>query len=807
MRPTWSALALAAGLALACPATAQSHRVFTTDDLLAQEGLGAVRVSPDGRWIALETQARYDAAPVYRFAQYTSRILSRIEVFDARTGERRHVIEASDHAAGYVLGPFSPDGRRMVVYRLTATTWTLGVLTLATGETRWTGVSPEETQFGRSVGWRGPDELLVVSRPDGSLPLLFRVGGQPQDRIGALWAATASGSRVGATYIPSGALRDTRDQPVPLQLRLIDVATGDEEVLAEGAIYDFMLSPDGRRLAVMEEGEDLQPALDQAVRVGDPMRRRALRLMDFQGGEVRLSRSLDYAPYVLAWRPDSGALLAFARTPGAADFEDAGAYVVIGADGRIDTLDRASQTPALERSVWGEPVALAGWRDRQPVLRVRDPQGEARWRSPDGTTDVEARAGDRLVDWDGRLHLRRGDSLLTLDLEPVAAGALTGLGDAGDSGNRSSWTPDTSPHRSLRTEGCLQPPGATEPVCVTAPEPDDRVLAGSVQGGVLVTRQDRSEGASRLRVHLPGSVRTLREVNTDRAALDWGDIMEVPHAGPDGVALKSWLLLPPHLAAGARAPLVVDVYVGRTLAVPPTLLGRGSARLQNNPAVLAAAGYAVLFVSLPEPATGRYTGTELASRVLGIVDAAGMDARIATDRVALIGHSYGAYNVLLAAPHSPRFAAVIASNGFADLSTSLTLPLLFRSAPEEGVPIGTLIGWSETGQGGIGRFPEAAERYVSLSPLYDAAALTAPTLLIESDMDRPRYGALFGALYRLNREAALLSYFGEGHTIASPENVRDLHRRILDWLARYLGPPAGDPRLPTAGPDLEDGRE
>jgi dipeptidyl aminopeptidase/acylaminoacyl peptidase len=161
--------------------------------------------------------------------------------------------------------------------------------------------------------------------------------------------------------------------------------------------------------------------------------------------------------------------------------------------------------------------------------------------------------------------------------------------------------------------------------------------------------------------------------------------------------------------------------------------------------------------------------------------------------------------VLNAAPHSDRVAAVIASNGYADLVSAFELPPFFRSAPDEGVPIGQLSGWAETGQAAIGAFPAEATRYVEMSPLFSAADLRAPALLIESDLERPRMGKLFGVLYRLNREAALLTYYGEGHVLASPANLRDLHAHILDWLARYLGPPAGDAALPVAGPSLQHG--
>lgn len=802
MRRTTLGLALAAGMAVACPVVGQPAERFTADVLLRKEDLGSVRVSPDGRWVAIEVQARYDAAPTYLFAQYTSVSLSRVEVFDTISRTTRHVLGDSEHGAGYVVGPFSPDGRRLVVYRLTHDSWSLGILAMDTGAVEWTSITPEESQFGRTVAWRGSDELIVIARPDHSLPIAFKIGGGAQARTRELWANTASGTRVGATYIPSGALRDSRAQATPLELRRLNLTTGDQTVLAKGAIYDFMLSPDQRRLAVMEEREDLQPEPGRAIRVGDPMRRRALRLIDMNGGEIPLTRSLDYGPYFLSWRPDSGALLAFARPTGAADFGEQGAYVLIGPDGRVDVLPREDEHPMIVRSIWGEPVALGGWREDTPVLRVRDDDGSARWRSTDRSVDIAAQPDDRLIEWNGALTLRRDGRHLDLNGEEIAGGVPTGSGNLRDSGNRASFTPDADAYWALRTEGCLQaqPPRAS--FCVTPPAEGERVLAAGPN--VIVAREDRPDGASVLRLHVGDDIETAAAVNTDRAALEWGEVMEVPHQGPGDEALKSWLVLPPGLPEGVRAPLVVEVYVGRTLPTRPRNAGRGSSLLQNNPAVIAAGGYAVLMVSLPNPPGGRFTGAEIASRVLEIVDRAALLGPIDTDRVALIGHSYGAYNVLSAAPHSPRFAAVIASNGAADHSTTLILPLFYRTAPDEGVPIGTSIGWAETGQAAVGRFPEERDRYIELSPLYDVAALTAPTLLIESDLDRPRYGALFGALYRLNREAAWLNYFGEGHTIASPANVRDLHRRILDWLARYLGPPVGDPSRPMASPSLED---
>lgn len=137
MHRTVLMLGLAAGLAFACPALAQSSGPFTIDALLRQESLGDARVSPDGRWIALERRARYDRAPSYKLSRDTDRLLSAVQIVDARFGEVVRTLETPDHSAGYTAGRFSPDGRRLIVYELTPDSWRLGVLSLETGAVRW----------------------------------------------------------------------------------------------------------------------------------------------------------------------------------------------------------------------------------------------------------------------------------------------------------------------------------------------------------------------------------------------------------------------------------------------------------------------------------------------------------------------------------------------------------------------------------------------------------------------------------------------------------------------------------------------
>jgi len=70
-------------------ASAPALDPFTIDDLLSQEGVGNIRISPDSRWVVVERQAPWNTASTYKYDQYTETLLSRLEVFSATDGGRR----------------------------------------------------------------------------------------------------------------------------------------------------------------------------------------------------------------------------------------------------------------------------------------------------------------------------------------------------------------------------------------------------------------------------------------------------------------------------------------------------------------------------------------------------------------------------------------------------------------------------------------------------------------------------------------------------------------------------------------------
>ena len=796
-------LALAASLAGVCPASAQTHR-FGVEDLIKREGVGQVRASPDGRWVVVERQAAHDQAATYRFQTMTYALLTELEIHAADKGSPPRRFAAAGHDVGYLAGPFSPSGARMVVVKVTEATYRLGILTLASGAVQWLSITPEQSQFGRSIAWRSETEVAVIARPLDDFPIQMRVGFQTQDRIESLWRNAASGHASSGVYIPSGATRDARAQALPSSLILVNAQTGSQRVLAQGEWFDLALSPDGRRLAALRNAEDIQPTPDRPLLVGDPIRRRRLAVIDLDSGAVADPLpDEDLAMYLMSWAPDSSRLLAYGRPSASADFDEGGRYWLIGRDGRATRLDTGTDRPWLQRTWDGVAIPLGSWDGARPLIQVGETDQNRHWRRDDGARFPVKESGERIARFEGQTVIQRRDGLYALNGAKAVSGRLVDLGQMSDGANPAQWNPNPVlfGQGSVIDGACIHTAAPSPPVCVSPIPEGERPLA-VLPSGIVTTGLDE-RGVTTVRLHTLGEVQTLTTVNAAWRDIDWGRVEPVAHLGPEGQSLTSWLLLPPNMPVGERPPVVVQIYPGRALSAPPATILPGSRNPQNNPSVIAGAGYAVLIANLPHPASGPRMD-DLAERIFAIVDEAGRRGLIDPDRVAVTGHSYGAYSSLRAATQSDRFKAVIATSGYPELTRSMELPPFFRVSPDEGVPVGQMAGWGETGQGRFGAFSTSPENYVAQSPLFSVERLRTPTLLAEGDQENARMGALFSALYRLNREAALVTYYGEGHVYESPGNVRDLHARILDWLARYLGPPARlEPLRPALRPDLE----
>jgi dipeptidyl aminopeptidase/acylaminoacyl peptidase len=153
----------------------------------------------------------------------------------------------------------------------------------------------------------------------------------------------------------------------------------------------------------------------------------------------------------------------------------------------------------------------------------------------------------------------------------------------------------------------------------------------------------------------------------------------------------------------------------------------------------------------------------------------------APDRVCLIGHSKGGYDVLALITQTSLFCAAVASAGMVNLMAYGTIDDS-GSAP---------YGMSETGIYACGGTPwERRDAYIENSPFFHLDRVRTPLLVISGTADgREEMQAkqTFGALRRLNRRVELRLYRGEGHSPSdwTEENMRDVTERILAWFDTF----------------------
>jgi dipeptidyl aminopeptidase/acylaminoacyl peptidase len=246
------------------------------------------------------------------------------------------------------------------------------------------------------------------------------------------------------------------------------------------------------------------------------------------------------------------------------------------------------------------------------------------------------------------------------------------------------------------------------------------------------------------------------------------------------------VLLPPGRKPGERLPTLVVQYPGLSLSHGRAAeFGGGDSALSLPFALLTTRGYAVLLVDSPigpmdtpgNPAA-EMTGV-VVPQVYRAVELGYTDAL----RVAVLGHSAGAYSAVALISSTNIFRAAVAIDGFYDLA-GLYMPESIvhrRLGPH---PWGDL------------------QRYISNSPYNRADQIRTPLLLIhgESDTTCPVTEArkMFTALKTLNRPVQLATYQGEGHVVSdwSFVNAVDAGRRLVEFLDKHLRA-VGDQNRPS----------
>ncbi len=322
----------------------------------------------------------------------------------------------------------------------------------------------------------------------------------------------------------------------------------------------------------------------------------------------------------------------------------------------------------------------------------------------------------------------------------------------------------------------------------------ERLLRSPAGAHVELVALAGSAGARRLvvRRESPSEPPNLHVVSGDR----WQPLTTWPDPYPqlrdvtrkllkyrrdDGVELSGTLYLPAGARPGSKLPLVIWAYpleyvdkdtAGQVRAAPNRYVRPAPSSMLP----LLLRGFAVLddaampVVGHPETMNDTLLD-QLSSAARAAIDAAAQDDLIDRERVAIGGHSYGAFMTANLLAHTDLFRAGIARSGA--YNRTLT-PFGYQSERR------TL--W------------QAPATYAAVSPLQTADRIDEPILLVHGELDdNPgtfslQSERLFQAIRGNGGTARLLVLPKEAHGYVARESVLHLLAEEIEWLEQYVVP-------------------
>ena len=272
--------------------------------------------------------------------------------------------------------------------------------------------------------------------------------------------------------------------------------------------------------------------------------------------------------------------------------------------------------------------------------------------------------------------------------------------------------------------------------------------------------------------------KALTGLNTEQyAGIELGPVPEELWVeGRDGKKIHSWILKPPGLAPGAKAPLILLIHGG------PQGAWEDLWGMRWNPAAFAARGYAVLMPNtrgsfgyghgLVEQISKDWGGLAY-DDLLRATDAAEKLPFVEAGRTCAAGASFGGYMIDWIAGHTDRYRCLVTHDGVFDLRS-------MYGATEE-------IWFPEFEFGGP--YWEQPEQYAKWSPSSYVQGFKTPTLVVQGELDYRVPGEqglqMFTALQRRGVESRLLWFPDEGHWVQKPRNSQLWYRTVLDWIDQH----------------------
>ena len=774
---------------------------FSLDTLLNLESLGDVRVSPAANIAAIDVIGAYDNAASYQRALLFGKDRSSIWLLDlTKPGSMKKILSRYGFDAAW-SGPFSPDGARLVTYWIEQERFRFGIYDLKQDSLLPLDGTPELD----SVYWLGNGAVIASLTPNNDPPFLFDINRKTGRQLPDAWRAAVKGDS------PTGQLLEwpSVDQPDAISGAVVhyDVADGAFTSLATGAIASVLYSSDQQRVLFEISRSPTLPSEFYVVSLGSELPHAAKPTVFIDEEDTMLN----VVGSTLHFSSNNQELLFQASFTGEDGEENRRFFVSRIEDDQVGKARKVINGKAQQAYYWGADIVFAQqtadgleWR----IQYAEDAEHRSVAFPGQATVQLVALRNNWLY------FLSKGDLLKISkfgDVKKLGPGEGTVL-KRWDKNWPYSFFFGMAPASSTEMAiPFIAEEGPNGPLLLVLDLDSGELRTAhqfehfesleffdSITGNTMLIRKSQPRSPTRYKLShtrdknsgaAENAIEHVLELNHSLEQIDAAFSQTLRYEGLDDENLTARLLLPKASGGAAPFPMVVLIYPGPNIPYTDLRVGIDPEFSFFHEQILPAHGYALLKPNIPlgaweeqrEPAPG------MSEVVISAVQSAIETGLIDEERVVLMGTSYGGYSTQVILTQTDQFAGGISMAGFNNLSSLygvMDIRQRFQNAASQ--PDFFLSHLAERGQLRM-RVPpwQDPERYRQNSPIFSIENIQDPLLLIHGDLDYvpiAQSEAMFTSMARAKKPVQLLRYWGEGHTISSPANIRDAWGHVFRWL-------------------------